>query len=39
MLPIDGLSMIHDFITPEQEEELMRHLDSMPWGGNGVEHT
>ena len=28
---IEGLTYIRDYITPQQEIELMQHIDSQPW--------
>ncbi|KAI9207574.1 uncharacterized protein BJ171DRAFT_456187 [Polychytrium aggregatum] len=34
--PIDGLVLFQDFISPEQEADLIHNLDSRPWAGKGV---
>ncbi len=31
MLAIPGLSLIPDYITPQQETDLAAHIDSQPW--------
>jgi hypothetical protein len=31
-----GLRLIHDFVSPEEETEIMQELDARPWAGLGV---
>jgi len=33
---IDGLRVIENFITPEEESELISEIDNREWGGNGI---
>ena len=34
--PIEGLSIIDDFITEEEEIELINLIDLCEWSGNGI---
>jgi hypothetical protein len=34
--PIDGLFIIDDFITEQEETELINSIDLCEWSGNGI---
>ncbi|KAI9144565.1 hypothetical protein BKA69DRAFT_1055736 [Paraphysoderma sedebokerense] len=35
-LPIDGLYLIHDFLSVKEEQELLQRFNEAEWSGNGI---